>query len=322
MESIRILNRIEPKKPILLAAWPGMGNVAYGAAIYLIESLHAQKFAEIAIDDVFYKTGVQVQNGTVDIPDFPKSDVFYYSNPHGEHDLIIYTGESQPIMEKEYELAKRVVELARSYGVYEIMTFAATPVNITHRADPKVWCVATDKDILLNLQGLSVKVMSSGHIGGLNGLLLGVGKEAGIRGICFLGEIPFYTAKIENPKASYAILKVFIRYTGIEVDLSSLIQMSRYVEQEIERVSKTTKQTLFGDNIPREHVSEDETQEESLDEKKESIPGEARQRIEYLFAAADKDISKAGELKEELDRWGLFQEYEDRFLDLFGNNNF
>ena len=42
---------------------------------------------------------------------------------------------------------------------------------------------------------------------------------------------------------------------------------------------------------------------------------------EFLFDAASQDISKAGDLKEELDQWGLFQEYEDRFLDLFGQSN-
>ena len=42
-----------------------------------------------------------------------------------------------------------------------------------------------------------------------------------------------------------------------------------------------------------------------------------RQRIENLFAAAAKDRSQAFELKQELDRLGVFKDYEDRFLDLF-----
>ena len=42
-----------------------------------------------------------------------------------------------------------------------------------------------------------------------------------------------------------------------------------------------------------------------------------RQRINRLFTQAAKDRSKAFELKQELDRLGVFKEYEDRFLDLF-----
>jgi hypothetical protein len=43
----------------------------------------------------------------------------------------------------------------------------------------------------------------------------------------------------------------------------------------------------------------------------------AHQRIEELFTQAATDRSKAYELKQELDRLGVFKDYEDRFLDLF-----
>ena len=36
-----------------------------------------------------------------------------------------------------------------------------------------------------------------------------------------------------------------------------------------------------------------------------------------LFKEAQSDISKAGPLKAELDKWNAYREYEDRFLDLF-----
>ncbi len=40
-------------------------------------------------------------------------------------------------------------------------------------------------------------------------------------------------------------------------------------------------------------------------------------RIERLFEDSTNDRSKAFELKQELDRLGVFKDYEDRFLDLF-----
>jgi len=36
-----------------------------------------------------------------------------------------------------------------------------------------------------------------------------------------------------------------------------------------------------------------------------------------LFKAAEKDISLANKLKEELDHWNVYSEYEDKFLGLF-----
>ena len=47
------------------------------------------------------------------------------------------------------------------------------------------------------------------------------------------------------------------------------------------------------------------------------IPRHARYMIEQLFREAAGDRARVSELEAELSRWGLFGEYEDRFLDLF-----
>lgn len=318
VNTVRFLRNIVLKKPIMVCTWPGMGNVAYGAGVYLKETVKAQKFAEIPGEDFFYKAGVQIKNGLVEVPQLPKSEFFYYHDISSNRDLVIFIGESQPVIEKEYGLARRVVEAGKQLGVEEIITFAATPANITHRVFPNVYGVSTSAEIISRLADFGVKVMKTGHIGGLNGLLLGVASEFGIPGTCFLGEIPFYTVKIENPKASLAILKTFMRYTGIFVDITGLAQMAQFVEEEIDRISSVAQKEMYQEKEDREIEYEEHTEVES-DSKR--LPAEVRQRIEYMFELASNDISKAGELKKELDRWGVFSEYEDRFLDLFGKKN-
>jgi hypothetical protein len=47
------------------------------------------------------------------------------------------------------------------------------------------------------------------------------------------------------------------------------------------------------------------------------IPRHARYVIEQLFREAASERAKVSDLEAELRRWGLFGEYEDRFLDLF-----
>ena len=47
------------------------------------------------------------------------------------------------------------------------------------------------------------------------------------------------------------------------------------------------------------------------------IPVDARVRINELFRKVSKGESEPSELKAELDRWNLFEEYEDRFLAIF-----
>lgn len=47
------------------------------------------------------------------------------------------------------------------------------------------------------------------------------------------------------------------------------------------------------------------------------LPRAARVRLEEMFAAVQRGELDPRELKTELDRWGVFEEYEDRFLGLF-----
>ncbi|MFC2055955.1 hypothetical protein ACFLTO_00055 [Chloroflexota bacterium] len=49
----------------------------------------------------------------------------------------------------------------------------------------------------------------------------------------------------------------------------------------------------------------------------DGTPLDARVRIDELFEKVTKGEQEPDELKDELDRWGLFEEYEDRFLNLF-----
>ena len=47
------------------------------------------------------------------------------------------------------------------------------------------------------------------------------------------------------------------------------------------------------------------------------IPAEARMRLESMFRKVSVGELEPRELKDELDRWQVFSEYEDRFLNLF-----
>jgi hypothetical protein len=47
------------------------------------------------------------------------------------------------------------------------------------------------------------------------------------------------------------------------------------------------------------------------------VPQGARDYIEELFEQATRNLSRVPELVVELNRWGLFPEYQDRFFALF-----
>lgn len=54
-----------------------------------------------------------------------------------------------------------------------------------------------------------------------------------------------------------------------------------------------------------------------LDIDRAGIPRDAREGIEELFDRVERGEAEPYELETELERWGLFEEYEDRFFSLF-----
>jgi proteasome assembly chaperone (PAC2) family protein len=295
--------------PWLVAVWPGMGHVAVNAGVYLLAKLGMELLAELEADDLFDVDHVEVKAGIIQRGRRPRNRLFLWSDPAGKRDLVVFLGEAQPPNGK-YTFCRRLVEHARDLGAERVVTFAAmaTDMRPEHRA--RVFGAAVDEETLQEFKRLELVVLENGHIGGLNGVLLGAAAEGGLRGGCLLGEMPHVFAQLPFPKASLAILDVFTTMTGIELDFTELAEQARLVEERLGQLLRA------GEGQGEEGLAEPEGFQ-PLPPEEEPVAAAERQRIEELFEHAAKDRMKAFELKQELDRRGLFKEYEDRFLDLF-----
>jgi len=315
MEGIKISKRPRLKSPYFIVAWPGMGEVAFKAASYLVEKLGAVEFAEIAPEDFFYLTSSAIQNGVLSLPELPAGKFYYWKNKLGKNDLIIFVSNAQPDLAKADTYCKRIIHLAKSFSIKAIISFAAMPQPVDHMQEPHVWSVATTTELNNELKKYSLKAMAEGQISGMNGLFLGMAKREGLGGFCLLGEIPLYTIQIENPKATHAVLSALSKMLNINIDLSTLIQQGHTMENEINKLLDYLKLEPQGQIGP---IGEEEIEriKKSLSQLTK-LPVSVKDKIEKLFQDAKVDISKANELKTELDKWNAYKEYEDRFLDLF-----
>ncbi|MCM8813954.1 MAG: PAC2 family protein [Candidatus Omnitrophica bacterium] len=311
---IRFLKKPRLKSPFLIAAWPGMGNVAIRAVEFLWECLQPKEFAEIRPEGLFYPHEAWIVNSQIEFPRLPSGKFFYWPNPHGKHDLILFLCEAQPAQEKGYEYAHYVLDVAQACNVKRIFTFASMPTPIDHTQDSQVWATATDKRLLKEVSKIAVKHLRVGQISGLNGLLLSVAKERAMDGLCLLGEIPLYAIQIENPRASKAVLSVFGKLLNLSFDFVPLDERAKLVEEEIEKLIDYFKTGAAAPGpISEEEIEKIKKNLASVTK----IPESVKERIEEMFRTAERDLSKATDLKNELDRWNIYKEYEDRFLDLF-----
>jgi len=75
------------------------------------------------------------------------------------------------------------------------------------------------------------------QIAGLNGILLGVAKERAVDAMCLLGEVPANAARLQNPMAALAVLRVMTRMLDIKVDLLELEQIAGQAKDQLKQMA-------------------------------------------------------------------------------------
>ena len=209
----------------------------------------------------------------------------------------------------KYAFCRQLITNARQLGVRRIFTFAAmaTPMHPSQHA--RLFGAAMDLESLDELKRLEFEILKDGHIGGLNGVLLGAAAEANMRGACLLGEMPHVFTQLPFPKSLHSRFRISSPLAGIELDLTEL--------------AETTSPADGATWANYWHVWSRDTV--SSPKRRKNTPRIAGRKPGQRTGSGSRPFStwrwkndpEAFELKQELDRLGLFKAYEDRFLDLF-----
>jgi proteasome assembly chaperone (PAC2) family protein len=306
---MKLFNQIRfDTSPILFAAWPGMGNVGLIAMDYLRRLLDAQVFAEIDMSPFFAPESIIVQNGIAQLPELP-SGIFHY---HFDPDLIIFESNAQISGKDGIAVIKTILDLAVQFKVKRIYTAAAFARPMSHLVDSAVLCTSNTVALLDHLRAKGLEPMMDGQIAGLNGLMLAIAATREIESACLLGTIPSYATNIAYPKASLAIMRTIEILLDMIFDLTELENGVEVIDKQLGAIEERIR-NFFPTFLEQES--------EIPDIKDDDVPEYIMQRIEQLFEIVRKDKGRAPELKDELVRWNLFELYENRFLDLFKNEN-
>jgi proteasome assembly chaperone (PAC2) family protein len=250
--SVKIYRKPEVENPVLVACWPGIGNIGVIAVDTLRGTVKAEEFGEIEPWDFFYPSKVVIRNGELKDLVFPQSK-FYYAKTE-KTDLIFFIGEEQPTEagrtyaegEKAYRMANLVLDVAVEFGCHRVYTSGAAVAPIHHTTRPKVWVVPNTENMVGELRTYRNTVLMSdiegrrgqGSITGLNGLLLGVAKKRGLEAVCIMGEIPIYLQgfPFPYPQASKSVLEVLTSALHIETEMEGMDEMVARSETEIDRL--------------------------------------------------------------------------------------
>lgn len=241
---INELQKPKLKDPVLIVGLPGVGNVGRIAAGYLIEELKATKFAEL--HSSHFMPFVLLQKGAAV---HVINNEFYYwrGGKPGQRDIVVLIGDSQSINpEGHYEVADAILQYAKSLGVTEVLTLAG--LGIGHKKEaPKVVGVVNDMSVARKHKELGIDFGAGDRVGtivGAAGLLIGLGRQHGMDGICVLGEtsgVPL----IPDPKAAEAVLRVIVRMLKVKVDTSRIQKKVKEMEAFVKRVETVQQNAMM-----------------------------------------------------------------------------
>jgi proteasome assembly chaperone (PAC2) family protein len=303
---IRYIKEPELQDPVMIASWPGIGNVGLIAVDSLRRSLRAEQFAYIEPADFFYPSKVIIRNGELVELQFPASD-FYFKRTD-KCDLIIFVGEEQPTEggriyaegSKAYIMANLVMDLAQKYKCRRIYTSGAAVAPIHHTGKSRVWAVPNTPTMLDELKKHDNTVLMSeiegrggqGNITGLNGLLLGVARRRGFDAACVMGEIPVYLQgfPFPYPKGSKAVLDVLLAALGIWADLDNLVNFAQQNERELSSLYERLPQEI------KDQLDRLKQAVQALPEGSEPITEEDKKKI---LEDLDKYFQRGGEGKQQ-----------------------
>jgi len=142
---IEELVKMPLKEPVLVQGLPGLGYVGKVAVDYFIEKLKPKKIAELYSSFLLFpdgNLGINIsEDGTYSLP---KYELYAYNER--EPNAIFLTGDAQPSVTGQYEVASLVLDYAQQSGVKMVFTMGGYGMRTSDDVGA-VYAVAGDQAI-------------------------------------------------------------------------------------------------------------------------------------------------------------------------------
>lgn len=227
MEStVRFFFKPEAENPILIGGLPGVGQVGKLASDFLISRLSAQKFAE-QLSPHFPHYTILEKNGLLR----PPTHSFYWTKIRGK-DYFILTGDC-PITTSEghYEVASKILEAMEAQGVGEIYMLGGFIPSTPWKGKSRVVVIPNQPKLQISKNSK----LQVGPIVGLTGLLVSLAGIRGMKGACLLAEAG---NPVLDSQSAKLVLETLSELLSLKLDLSTLDQQARAMEEWVERMRK------------------------------------------------------------------------------------
>ena len=230
----RIYRPPELQNPSLIVAWSqDAGRLGPSVIDFLNRKLGAQDSGEIEPWPFFHLAGVSIEDNVIRFPE----NKFYWCQ---EKDLLIFR--SAAPSNEHYRFLTTILDIAQNYyRVKELYAIGGLISAMSHTSPGRIFAVVNQPELKKTLLPYGVETGLDYHTppGGrptLSSFLLWVAKRRQIAGVNLWGEVPFYLAAIEDPRAGKRMLTVLDKRFDLGMDLGEFDLVIKEQDEKIEEL--------------------------------------------------------------------------------------
>lgn len=226
--------------PILVEGLPGIGNVGKIAVDFLVDTLKPDLLYKIHSHSFPHSVFLNDKNQV----ELPSVNILNYSSP--ARDIMFLAGDVQPINEREsYAFCEKMLDFVGELGCNEIITLGGIGLPTEVKA-PAIFGAVTDAETLKKYKRYSgIKFTTSERVDaivGASGLLLGLARLRGMRGVSLLTETyanQYHFGFLEAKTVLYELKKILALKN---LDLSPLEKEIQNANRERLRIERSQQQ--------------------------------------------------------------------------------
>ena len=174
------------RNPILVEGLPGIGKVGKVAVDYIIDELNARQIYSISSHSFPHSVFVNEEN----LVELPAIKVYHAKTR--KQNILFLAGDVQPTKEESsYEFCEHMLDILEQFHGTRLITLGGIGLHSIPKK-PKVFCTGNSRAYIQEMvKDTSANTNLYGIVGpiiGVSGLLLGLAKGRGIKGVSLLAE--------------------------------------------------------------------------------------------------------------------------------------
>jgi proteasome assembly chaperone (PAC2) family protein len=264
-DELRISERPELRRPVLVAAFRGWNDGGQGASLaagYLAKTWSAARFADIDPEGFFdfqaTRPHVSLVDGLTRQIDWPDNAFFHSHVPGTDRDAVLLLGVEPNLRWRTF--CGLISGLASDLGVDLVVTLGALLADVPHTRAAPVTGSASDPELIERL-GLQASRYEGPT--GIVGVLHDACKTAGIPSASLWAAVPHYVSLAPSPRAALALCTRLGSLLAADIDVEEL-------EEAAARYSEQVSEAVAGDAETAAYVEELEARADVIDE--ENLP--------------------------------------------------